>query len=88
MGHPHITSPVILGVDWKGLGYLVSILSVFLLGAIAWPKPEDPAWHLPVLIAGMATSVIGMAFRYKAHLDEVREIRKAQSEAEDGLRRR
>ena len=76
------------GIDWKGLGYLVSIVSVFFLGAIAWPKPGDPGWHLPVLIAGMATSVIGMGFRYKAHLDEVREIRRAKSEAEDGLRRR
>ena len=35
------------GPDWKGLGYLVSIVSVFFLGAIAWPGPEDPAWQLP-----------------------------------------
>ena len=32
-------------LDWKGLGYLVSIVSVFFLGAIAWPKPERPQWH-------------------------------------------
>jgi hypothetical protein len=77
-----VTKPVLLGIDWKGLGYLVSIASVFLLGAIAWPKPEDPPWHLPVLVAGMATSILGMAFRYKAHLDEQREIKKAKAEAE------
>ena len=81
-----LTRPLItLGrfeIDWKGLGYLTSIISVFFLGAIAWPEPKDPAWHLPALVVGMATSVIGMGFRYKAHLDEQREIRKAKAEAE------
>jgi hypothetical protein len=81
MGHPHITEPVVFGIDWKGLGYLVSILSVFLLGAIAWPKPEDPAWHGPVLIAGMAASILGMALRYKAHLDQQRELKRTEAEA-------
>jgi len=69
------------GIDWKALGYIVSILSVFLLGAIAWPKAGDAAWHGPVLIAGMATSIVGMGFRYKAHLDQQRELRKAEAEA-------
>ena len=81
MRHTTVTIPVGQGIDWKGLGYLVSIASVFFLGAIAWPKPEDSWWHLPALIVGMATSIIGMGFRYKAHLDEVREIRKAKAEA-------
>jgi hypothetical protein len=76
-----VTVPAVSGLDWKALGYSVSIVSVLFLGAIAWPKPEDPIWHLPVLIAGMATSIIGMGFRYKAHLDEQREIRKAKAEA-------
>jgi hypothetical protein len=30
----------------------------------------------------MATSIIGMGFRYKAHLDQQREIKKAEREAE------
>jgi len=68
-------------LDWKGLGYLVSIVSVFLLGAVAWPKPEDPDWHGLVLIAGMATSVIGMGFRYIAHRKEQAKIRRAEAEA-------
>jgi hypothetical protein len=76
-----VTVPIPAGVDWKALGYLISIVSVFFLGAIAWPKPNDPWWHLPALIIGMATSIIGMACRYKAHLDEQREIRKARTEA-------
>ena len=69
------------GPDWKGIGYLVSIVSVFFLGAIAWPKPEDPKWHLPVLIAGMATSILGMGFRYLAHRKQQAEIKKAEAEA-------
>lgn len=81
-----LTKPVItfgrIGIDWKGLGYLISIVSVFFLGSIAWPKSGDPWWHLPALVVGIATSIIGMAFRYKAHLDEQREIKKAKAEAE------
>lgn len=80
-----LTKPVItvgrIGIDWKGLGYLTSIASVLFLGAIAWPEPGEPWWHLPALVLGMATSIIGMGFRYKSHLDEQREIRKAEAEA-------
>ena len=82
MDHPHSTRPVVLGIDWKGLGYLTSIVSVFLLGAIAWPKPEDPGWHAPVLIAGMAASILGMAFRYKSHLDQQRELKRTEAKAD------
>jgi hypothetical protein len=82
------TNPIFFGIDWKGLGYLVSILSVFLLGAIAWPKSEDPAWHLPVLVGGMATSILGMAFRYKSHLDEQRELKRAEAKADSKRARR
>jgi len=74
-------------LDWKGLGYLVSIVSVLLLGAIAWPTPDEPRWHMPVLIGGMATSILGMAFRYKAHLNEQRELKQIEEE-EDELARR
>jgi hypothetical protein len=81
-----LTKPVILGIDWKGLGYLTSIASVFFLGAIAWPKPEDPRWHLPALIIGMVTSVVGMAFRYKSHLDQQREIKRAEAKADSARR--
>jgi hypothetical protein len=69
------------GPDWKGIGYLVSIISVFFLGAVAWPGPDEPQWHLPALVAGMVTSIIGMGFRYLAHLQQQKEIRKAKAEA-------
>jgi hypothetical protein len=68
-------------VDWKALGYLVSIVSVLFLGAVAWPKPDDPKWVLPVLITGMTTSIVGMGLRYVAHHQEKKEIRKAKAEA-------
>ena len=81
MNHENVTKPVVLGIDWKGLGYLTSIVSVLFLGAVAWPGPRDPGWQLPALLFGMAASIAGMAFRYKSHLDEQREIRKAKAEA-------
>jgi len=77
-----VTSPAGTGFDFKALGYLVSIASVFVLGAVAWPGPDEPKWHLPLLIVGMATSIIGMACRYKSHVDEVRELKKAEAKAE------
>ena len=81
MRHETVTIPATNGVDWKGLGYLISIVSVFFLGAIAWPKSSDPWWHMPAVVIGMATSIIGMACRYKAHLDQQRRIRKAEADA-------
>jgi len=82
MGNETASIFAVRGLDWKGLGYLISIVSVFLLGAIAWPKPDEPWWHLPLLLTGMSTSITGMACRYKAHLDQQREIKKAEAKAE------
>jgi hypothetical protein len=81
MRHEPATSAPEPSTDWKGLGYIVSIVGVFFLGAVAWPKPKDPDWMLPALIAGMAASILGMAFRYMAHLQQQKEIRKAKAEA-------
>jgi len=77
---------LVSGFDWKGVGYLVSILGVFLLGAIAWPNDSDPTWHAPVLIGGMATSIAGMGFRYKAHLDQQRELRRTRRKVDGQAR--
>lgn len=67
--------------DWKAIGYITSIVSVFFLGAIAWPKPGAPHWHLPALIVGVATSILGMGFRYLAHIHSKKDIRRAEREA-------
>ena len=69
------------GLDWKALGYLASIVSVLFLGAVAWPKPDEPGWHMLALVIGMTTSIIGMGCRYKAHLDQKRELEKTEAEA-------
>ena len=66
----------------QAIGYLTSIVSVLFLGAVAWTKENPPGWYYPVLVIGMATSIIGMGFRYAAHLRQKREIAKAKSEAE------
>ena len=47
----------------KSVGYLVSTLSVLLLGAAAWPGAHK-AGLLPLLYLGMAASILGMACRW------------------------
>ncbi len=79
-----VTVPMVLGIDWKGIGYLLSIFGALLLGAIAWPKPEDPAWHLPALIAGVTMTIAGFAVRYMAHMRQRKEIEETKREARNG----
>lgn len=54
----------------KGIGYLISILSVFLLGAAASKGASKEPLLLLCLIAGMATSIVGMALRYLSYRRE------------------
>ena len=82
MRHEHVPHPEPQRTDWKGLGYLISIASVFFLGAVAWPTSGEPAWHIAALLLGMATSIAGMGCRYKAHLDQQRELQKAKAKAD------
>lgn len=82
MRHETVTATNGHGIDWKGVGYLFSIAGALLLGAEGWPKPSDPAWHLPALVGGVAITIIGFAVRYVAHLKQRREIEEAKREAE------
>lgn len=82
MRHESVTTPATHGTDWKGVGYLLSMVGALLLGAIAWPKAGDPSWHFPALIGGVATTIAGFAVRYVAHLKQRREIDEAKREAE------
>jgi uncharacterized membrane protein YqhA len=84
MGHETVTVARPTGLDFKAIGYLVSIVSVLFLGAVAWAKENPPGWYYPALIVGMAASIAGMAFRYLAHLRQKREIEKAKGEANSG----
>ena len=61
----------------KGLGYLISTISVFFLGIVAWPKPEDPKWHAWAVAIGMATSIAGMALRFLSHRKDRKDIKRA-----------
>jgi len=81
MRHQTITIAAPAGLDWKALGYLISIVSLFCLGAVAWTKENPPGWYYPVLVIGMATSIVGMGCRYVAHLHQKRQIRDAKAEA-------
>ena len=62
----------------KGLGYLVSIVSVFLLGIVAWPAPDEPQWKAIVTALGMTASIAGMGLRYLSHRKQERELQQAK----------
>jgi hypothetical protein len=55
------------GEQVKGFGYLVSTLSVLLLGAAASKGASKEPLLLLCLIAGMATSIVGMGLRYYSY---------------------
>jgi hypothetical protein len=51
----------------KGLGYLVSTLSVILLGIVSWQAARDEPLLFACLIAGLFASVAGMGLRWLSH---------------------
>jgi len=57
MRHETVSVDAPSGLDWKAAGYLISIISVFFLGAVAWAKDNPPGWYNPVLVAGMVSAV-------------------------------
>ena len=66
----------------RGFGYLISILSVLLIGAVAWPKLDEPRWKIVALLAGMVLSIAGMGLRWlasrkqKHHIDTLEMARR------------
>ena len=62
----------------KGLGYLVSTLSVILLGIVSWKSASEEPLLFACLILGMSASVAGMSLRWISHRLEQKE--KAQAE--------
>ena len=64
-------------MDLQGLGYLISSVSVGFLGAVAWPKPDEPQWMAWAVALGMATSILGMGLRFLSHLRDKRNIERA-----------
>jgi hypothetical protein len=64
----------------KGLGYLISVVSVVLLGLGAWKSASEKPLLLACLIGGMAASVAGMALRWISHRMSEKE-KEAQEQA-------
>jgi hypothetical protein len=58
----------------RGIGYLVSIVSVLLVGAVAWPRPDEPDWKILALLVGMAASIVGMILRWIASHKQATEL--------------
>jgi len=46
-------------MDLKGLGYLISSISVLILGIVARPGPSEPTWHAVAVLLGMVLSILG-----------------------------
>jgi len=82
MRHEDVRAAADAGFDWKAAGYLISIVSVLFLGAVAAAKENPPGWYYPVLATGMLTSIMGMGCRYMAHLHQKREIRQAKANSQ------
>jgi hypothetical protein len=51
----------------KGLGYLVSTLSVVLLGIVGWKSASEQPLLFACLVIGMLASITGMALRWISH---------------------
>jgi hypothetical protein len=51
----------------KGLGYLVSTLSVILLGIVGWKSASEQPLLFACLVIGMLASIAGMALRWISH---------------------
>jgi hypothetical protein len=64
-------------MDLKGLGYLISSVSVGFLGAVAWPGPDEPQWRAWAVVIGMVASVLGMGVRFVSHRQDRKDIRRA-----------
>jgi hypothetical protein len=54
----------------KTLGYLVSTLSVVLLGIVSWSTALAHPPLMACLVGGMAASVMGMGLRWLSYLHE------------------
>jgi hypothetical protein len=51
----------------KTLGYLISSLSVLLLGIVSWKSAAENPVLLVCLLAGMAASALGMVLRWASY---------------------
>ena len=57
----------------KGAGYLVSTVSVLLLGVVSWKSASEQPLLFACLLLGMSASVCGMGLRWISHRLEQKE---------------
>ena len=62
----------------KTFGYLISTVSVILLGIVAWPKAAADPLLLTCLIGGMLASILGMFCRWLSY--DIEKRRKGEIE--------
>jgi hypothetical protein len=67
----------------KGYGYLVSIVSVFLLAVPALKSASEDRIMAICLVLGMIASITGMGIRWIAHLRQQSKIREVRREARE-----
>jgi hypothetical protein len=69
---------------FKGLGYLVSSVSVVLLGIVAWKSASEQPLLFACLIGGMLASVLGMTMRWISHRIEQNDKDRIEAKADGG----
>lgn len=68
-------------MDLKFFGYAVSVISVLVLGLVAWPDPGEPAWKAWATAIGMATSIGGMLVRWASHRRDRHDLHRVERKA-------
>jgi len=72
---------------FKGLGYLVSSISVLLLGLVSWKSASEQPLLFACLIGGMIASVAGMLLRWISHRIGENEKDRIEAKADGGTHR-
>ncbi|MDB5451945.1 MAG: hypothetical protein JWO33_523 [Caulobacteraceae bacterium] len=54
----------------KTVGYLISSLSVVLLGLVAWDGAKDKPVLMACLVVGMLSSIVGMFCRWLSYQEK------------------
>ena len=63
----------------KSYGYLISIVSVVLLGSVAWKYASEDRLMLACLVLGIVTSIAGMGMRWAQFVLDQREKGKIEA---------
>lgn len=65
--------------QFKAAGYLTSTVSVALLAAVSVKAASADPLLLGLLVTGAATSVVGMALRWRSHRIEQQQKRRSEA---------